>query len=254
MGLRTVFRKLFGIPSKAEKEILRSEEKAKIMRIKFYSSFLKKDDLCFDVGANVGNRIEPLLKVGARVVAIEPQESCITQLKDKFGDKIKLVTSGLGEKEGVMDFYICDASTISSFSKDWIDAVKIGRFKNNEWNKIIKTPITTLDNLIKEYGKPDFIKIDVEGFELEVLKGLHSSIRLISFEYTVPEQVTKAISCIELINGLKGDIECNYSIGESMEFALDKWISYEEMIKHIQTEEFIKTDFGDIYVRNEPVN
>lgn len=98
--------------------------------------------------------------------------------------------------------------------KDWIDAVKQERFKSYTWSAPVKIPITTLDKLIEKYGKPHFIKIDVEGYELEVLKGLTQAINWISFEYTVPEQTQKAIDCILQIQKFNPNIQCNYSIEE----------------------------------------
>ena len=41
--------------------------------LNFYSELIKKDDLCFDIGANYGNRSEVFIKLGAKVVAFEPQ-------------------------------------------------------------------------------------------------------------------------------------------------------------------------------------
>lgn len=215
----------------------------------FYGSFIKKDDLCFDVGANEGNRIIPLLRLGAKIVAVEPQESCYKFLKLRFGDKIKLVTKGLGESEGVESFHISNASTISSFSQEWINSVKASRFKEYNWEKVVKVEMTTLDLLIEQYGRPEFIKIDVEGYELNVLKGLTKPVQLISFEYTVPEQTNKVIECIERIENNDKNIECNYCIGEDMVLALDKWLSVEKMKQHILSKEFIDSNFGDVYVR-----
>ena len=87
--------------------------------------------------------------------------------------------------------------------------------------------MTTLDKLIEKYGEPVFIKIDVEGFELEVLKGLTRPVKLLSYEYTVPEQIDRVIECMEQIQKVNPKIECNYSIGESMDFALEEWQSPE---------------------------
>ena len=56
------------------------------------------------------------------------------------------------------NFYLSDASIISSFSEEWINAVKAGRFKENNGNKVVETEMTTLNKLIQEYGIPDFIK------------------------------------------------------------------------------------------------
>src|SRR5258707_14119945 len=182
----------------------------------FYHQFVKKNDLCFDVGANVGNRIIPLLKIGARVVAIEPQKVCYEYLKFRFGNRIILITKGLGAEVGTKQFHISNLSITSSFSDEWISAVKNGRFKNSQWDKTVDVEMTTLDNLISKHGVPAFIKIDVEGYELEVLRGLTKPIKMISFEYTVPEQTHKITDCIKRVETFTPGVLCNYSIGEDM--------------------------------------
>jgi FkbM family methyltransferase len=236
-------------PSPIQKKTKEREKEELVQRTKFYSDLLAPGELCFDVGANVGNRVEAFLEVGANVVAVEPQEYCYKFLKRKFGKKISIETKGLSDKEETKDFYVSNYSVVSSFSKEWIDSVKGKRFGNSEWKKVVKTEMTTLDKLISKYGKPSFIKIDVEGYELEVLKGLSQAIKLISFEYTVPEQTEKAIECISQIEKLNKNIQCNYSSGESMQFSLPHWISSQEMKEFIKSEQFIKSGFGDIYVR-----
>jgi len=194
--------------------------------------------------------VGPLLAINARIVAVEPQKFCQKVLKIRFGKKIEVVPMGLGEAEEVREFYISDASYLSSFSRPWIDSVKNDRFKENSWSSVGKVQMTTLDKLIAKYGVPSFIKIDVEGFEMEVLKGLNSPIKMISFEYTTPQQTDRAIACIERIRSVNPDIECNYSVGESMSFEMDAFIGAEEMLNLINRAKFIDTGFGDIYVRS----
>ena len=182
-------------------------------------------------------------------MAVEPQESCYKILQKKFGNKITIIAKGLGEREGVKDFYISNASTISSFSTEWINSVKEERFKEYNWNKVVKIEMTTLDKLIEQYGIPVFIKIDVEGYELDVLRGLSQPVEMLSFEYTVPEQINKVVECIERIEKNDANIECNYSIGERMIFAFQNWQTVEKIKDHIKTKAFIDSGFGDIYVR-----
>lgn len=215
----------------------------------FYGQFVGNNDLCFDVGANFGNRTQPLLELGTKVVAIEPQIECCKFLKKKFGNSIILINAGLGAKEEEKDFYISDAHTLSSFSIDWVESVKKDRFKQFNWDKKVKMQMTTLDNLISKFGKPKFIKIDVEGYEYEVLKGLSEPVEMISFEYTVPEQTESIVNCINQIHANSKDIELNYCIGEDMKFELENWISVSDMINLVNTSEFSKSEFGDIYIR-----
>lgn len=218
----------------------------------FYESFVKKGSICFDVGANMGNRISALLQIGAKVIAVEPQDKCFRYLKRKFGNKIVLVKKGLGEADGKKNFHISEDSTLSSFSDNWITSVTgTDRFKGRSWIKTVEVTITTADELIKKYGKPNFIKIDVEGYELEVLKGLTQPIEMISFEYTVPEQPERALMCLDQIEKHNPQIECNYSIGEDLVWAMSEWVPSGEMRALILSQAFQKTSFGDIYVRTK---
>lgn len=218
----------------------------------FYSSFINSGDVCFDVGANMGNRIDPFLRIGARIIAVEPQKICNTFLSAKYGKRITVIKKGLGESETVKDFHLSDESILSSFSAEWIEGVQQSkRFGDNKWRKTIPVEITTADKLISQFGLPSYIKIDVEGYELEVLKGLNHPIATISYEYTVPEQSERAIMCIKQIELNNKNIECNYSIGESMEWALNSWLDPSAMTKHINSKQFTDTNFGDVYVRTK---
>lgn len=219
-----------------------------IKRFNFYSQFVKKEDLCFDIGANYGNRSEIFLKLGAKVIAVEPQPLPYKFLKRKFKNKITIDSRALGSENGNAKMFISSASTLTSLSTEWIDKVKENRFKEATWNNQIEVEVTTMDNLIDQYGKPDFCKIDVEGYEFEVLKGLSKSIKYISFEFTFPEFVDKAINCIEHLNQL-GKMVCNYSEGEKMELGLNEWVSPNIFIDSLNKFSDRGIIDGDIYVK-----
>lgn len=232
------------LKSKTPKNI-RSEMKT----AKFYSQFINKNDLCFDIGANMGNRIQIFLKLGAIVIAVEPQPILQEKLLKKYRRNIRvvLIKKGVGEKEGEGELMICNAHTLSSMSKEWIKSVNVsGRFNTFKWERIQKIRLTTLDKMIEEYGLPTFCKIDVEGFELQVLKGLSKPIRTVSFEFT-PEFITSTIKAIEHLSRI-GFTEFNYSIGESMKLDMPKWVSNKEICVTLNnlTDKRI---FGDVYAR-----
>ncbi|HBR15622.1 MAG TPA: hypothetical protein DD723_08835 [Candidatus Omnitrophica bacterium] len=63
--------------------------------LNFYKNFIKKDSLCFDVGANIGRVTDVLLHLGARVIAVEPNPECVRYLRSKYRlNKRVIVVSG----------------------------------------------------------------------------------------------------------------------------------------------------------------
>ncbi len=213
-----------------------------------YSQFLGSGDLVFDVGANVGNRIDVFLALGARVVAIEPQAICVSRLQARFdkNPNVSIVPKALGRAAGTAELMVSEADTISSMSSHWVDAVRSsGRFASYQWNERETVVVTSLDTLIGEFGRPAFCKIDVEGFELEVLSGLSSPVPALSFEFT-PEVLDTALASVDRLSSL-GAAEFNYSLGESMRLQLPRWTNADNL-KSILRGGDVK-QFGDVYAR-----
>jgi FkbM family methyltransferase len=213
----------------------------------FYGDFIKSGDLVFDVGANFGNRVEIFVALDAKVVAIEPQFKCVRFLKNRYGNSIFIENVGLGSKNETKLFYEADNSVFSTFSSSYIEKVERTRHKTSIWKESDYIQVVTLDELIVKYGNPDFIKIDVEGYELEVLQGLNDNKSVISFEYNVPELTDELFKCIERLNKI-GYAKFSYSVEESMKLS-DKWYSYKDFLNIISSKDFLNTTFGDIYVK-----
>ena len=217
--------------------------------VEFYGQFVKRGDLCFDVGAHTGMRTKTFLKLGASVVAVEPQEACLGKLRKKFGgnDKVVLVEKALGKEEGEVEMMISNVNVLSSLSKQWVDSVrKSGRYAEMAWDRKVMVPVTTLDGLIAEHGKPVFIKIDVEGYEYEVLQGLTEAVKAVSFEFT-PEFMGGALGCIRHFSGI-GEYRFNYSTGETMSLCVEEWVKAEEMCDILEGLPDKKVA-GDVYAR-----
>lgn len=215
--------------------------------LNFYSQFIEKDDLCFDIGANVGSKAKLFLKSGAKVVAVEPQKNCCQRMQRLYGtnENLTIINKGLADKPGYLDLSICDSyHGLSTMSEKW---KREGRFAQEyKWTKTQKVPVITLDNLITEYGLPKFCKIDVEGFEVSVLKGLTKPIPYISFEFH-REFFDNAKKCINYLLSL-GSAEFNCAIGESRELLFSKWVSAVELYNRLAAIED-EDLWGDIYVK-----
>ncbi len=224
--------------------------------LRFYSQYVNEGDLCFDIGANIGNRIGVFLKLGATVVAVEPQNSCMRKLLKKYGNnnKVFLVHKALGSREGKGNLILSNSHTVSSMSKEWIDCVRDSDmfFTSTsafQWHENVTVPVTTLDKLIRKYGSPAVCKIDVEGFEYQVIKGLSQPAEMISFEFTpTPKLINRSIESIKHLSTI-GNVQFNYSFGESMILALPEWVD-DGKICNILLSIPYKTAFsGDIYAR-----
>jgi len=218
---------------------------------RFYEQFISKDDTVFDVGCNIGSRTKIFLNLGAKVVGFEPQSDLCDHLYAhlKRNKKFSLERTALGATTELKEIKISDAHVLSSMSDRWIQATQdSGRFINYSWDKTEKVKVSTLDEKILMYGTPKYIKIDVEGYELEVLKGLSNPVQNISIEFTA-EDVENSYNCIDYITML-GDFSFNYSTGENLILSEQKWKSKDD-IKNCLNRLCIKNNkaWGDVYAK-----
>lgn len=217
----------------------------------FYRQFVRPGDLCFDVGAHVGNRMRVWLRMGARVVALEPQPAFYEFLQWAYGRnrRLELLNAAAGAARGETTMLVShNAPTVSSLSADWVQNVKTedATFSWVEWDAAVTVRVVTLDELIERYGLPAFIKIDVEGFELDVLKGLSQPVQALSFEY-LRTMLNMAEDCLRLVEGL-GDYEFNATVIESTWFVQDKWVDGKEILRVLHEMPENATS-GDVYAR-----
>jgi FkbM family methyltransferase len=215
--------------------------------VSFYRGLIKPGDLCFDIGANIGARADIFLKLGAQVVCVEPQPGCVAVLMQKYHNnhRVIVVPKGLAAKAGEMTLSVCtQANTLATFSEKW----KTGRFNSYLWESTVNVAVTTLDELIGDYGVPSYCKIDVEGFEYQVLQGLRSPLKFISFEFT-KEFLHDASLCMEHLKSL-GRVSFNYVLGdnltEDLKFQLATWADGETVLEKLRSIDSPLL-WGDIY-------
>jgi FkbM family methyltransferase len=221
---------------------------------RFYREFLGPGDLAFDIGAHVGSRVRAWRRLDARVVAVEPQPDFLRILRLFFGRdrSITVVPVAVGARAGTAQLRVASATpTVSSLSPEWITSVSTDHsFARVRWDRTIEVPVTTLDDLIAEHGEPRFCKIDVEGFEVDVLAGLSHPLPALSFEYlaTTHDAALIALEHVERLGATTSAYEYNYSPVESMRLASERWLDangLKRMLDHFRPQ----GRSGDVYAR-----
>ncbi len=220
----------------------------KKIRKRFYTQFIGKNEIVFDIGANHGNRSAVFSKICKKVIAVEANPVLAEKLSQKFKKNVIVVSKAVGNTSGEIDLFINKSDVLSTISPEWITKVKeTERFGelSDSFTKKVKVKMVTLNDLIKEYGIPAFVKIDVEGVEYDIIKTMDSAcVKGLSCEFTIPESRQNTISIIEHLNEI-GYNYFNVSFGESMEFLSTQHISVEKMLRVINS--LPDTSWGDIY-------
>ncbi len=213
LGIARSLRMYYGTPWRAAR------------RRALYGRFMGPGDLCFDVGAHVGNRVACWRRLGARVVALEPQPDFAALLRRLFRRDVAVtvIQAAVGERPGRLRLLASARTpTVSTLSEHWAERVgATASFAGVQWAPGPEVEVTTLDALIAQHGEPAFVKIDVEGFEPQVLAGLSRPLRALSFE-VLPATRELGLACIDRLQAL-ADYRYAWSPGESMRLDAAGW-------------------------------
>lgn len=211
----------------------------------FYRSLLpgfRRGSLIFDVGANVGHKTDVFLRLGARVVAIEPDQACQGILRQKFlsyrltpKPVVIIGKAASGSCASQTMWVDGPGSALNTLSDKWVKTLKGDRERFQythcelQFGQQREIETVTLDDLILDYGLPFYVKIDVEGHELSVLQGLHRPVPYLSFEVNLPEFRPEGLECIELLRRLSPNGRYNYGASCQDGLLLDSWVAASEI-------------------------
>ena len=218
-----------------------------------YRRFVQPGDLVFDIGAHVGDRVSSFRRLGAKVVALEPQPgpACVIALLEGWRPGVTLERKAAGAVAGSLTLKINSRNpTVSTASTEFVRAADgAGGWEGQVWDKEITVPVTTLEALAAIHGRPAFVKVDVEGFEDQVLQGLASPVPALSFEFTTIARDV-ASRCLERLQQL-APYRFNLALGESQRLGLGDWIDAAAMDRHLQALPH-EANSGDVYAALDP--
>lgn len=219
-----------------------------------YKRFLRPGDLAFDVGAHVGDRVASFRRIGARVVAVEPQPALVFTLRLLYAldRNVTIEPVALGAKNGTIELKLNPPNpTVATASSDFIAAAEgAPGWEEQRWTKTKTVGMKTLDELIARHGIPRFVKIDVEGFEDEVLKGLHHPLPMLSFEFTTIQRDV-ALNAIERL-AQSSLYSFNAALGESQTLVHRDPLDAKNIARWIESLP-PEANSGDIYASMDPV-
>jgi FkbM family methyltransferase len=205
---------IFPFARLAYRRLVPKMQRQRLHEINFYREILQPGDMCFDIGANLGQKTEVMLAAGAsRVILLEPNANCYSDLNFQYSrnPNVIMVQSAVGSKEGTVKLFVNGSGAAASVLPDWNQKI----FGKDFATTPMEVPITSLDNLIGEYGRPNYIKLDIEGFEEEAIRGLTSQVPVISFEF-FHENQSQTFNCLAMLAALGRiqirycDMDCNW--------------------------------------------
>lgn len=140
-----------------------------------HSHILKEGDVVLDIGANIGYYVlieSQMVGKTGKVYAVEPVTSTfeLMQKNIQLNDLTNVSASNFafGEKNGESEIYVCNESNLCAMNKNAVGG-KIVRVQ--------KVPLVTVDTFFRGKSQPKLIRMDVEGYEYQIFKGMAETLK-----------------------------------------------------------------------------
>jgi FkbM family methyltransferase len=214
----------------------------------FYANFVQRGDLVFDVGANMGLYSEVFSQLGAKVVAVEPNPRCCQNLNRLARNReVHVQNCAAGDLPGRAMLHVCEDPVLSTLTDHFFEAAQRSLHNcNAKWLGTLEVEVITLDQLAARFGVPSFVKIDAEGYDDHVLRGMSFRPSALSFEFSreVPQVALRCLETPALAHGYL----FNYVRGMEMRFACESWMRAEELYEQLDTLAG-EWEYGDVLAR-----
>jgi len=182
-----------------------------------------------DIGAHEGFVSAVLLGKGLLVTALDPDPRNARILEARYhrNNKFSFYPFAAGERAGSLPLYRQqDGTALSTLEPKWKGLVEREehRLHSGYEEAARNVQVVSLDELIGEEKAPCLIKIDVEGYERSVLRGLSRLVPLLTFEANLPEFLPETLECLERLFLLDPEVRFNYSF--DFRYGLEEFMDY----------------------------
>ena len=163
--------------------------------------------LIFDVGANFGDKAWVFNQIAGRVVCFEPDPRCAAALRVRFrrSPHVIIENVAIGAEEQTAPLFVESNGSAYNTLSDKHRTIHHGP----ECRKTVLVTVVQLDRMINKHGLPDFLKVDVEGFEAAVFSGLTRIVPVISFEANIPAFLEETLIIIDRLRLLNPQAQFN---------------------------------------------
>jgi FkbM family methyltransferase len=215
--------------------------------VRLYRKIVGRADLIFDIGAYDGHKTAAFLEISRKVVACEPDPYNFRLLGIRFRSqrgRVVLCRKAVADRVGTATLLIHHpGSAFNTLNVKWktmLEADRAMRWKEEirfTGEEAEQVATVTLDELIRLHGMPDFIKIDVEGYEKPVFDGLSQKVRCVSFECQLPEFSDDLLAILQKLVDLER--ETVFNVVHEEELVLTEFVGYDRIVAWLgQTELF----------------